>query len=355
MPVGVDAVGELGAGGEQFGEPLVEIGLGDGDQDRLGGAGREVARAAAGTARGERREQRVAQSGVQGGFDRRIGGPAPRRAPGRVGRRRRRSAGGSVGGRRRGVGASRCRHGAVSGVTVAVSESTAGVGCRRRRSACGVGWLVGASGSAVRGRRSAAAACSGVRMPAATARSTSSVRIGCQVASGGEFAGEVGVDGAVPGQVRRLGAQPEQARASTVICTSGVRRDGGGGVGGAVAAPAGAGEVVLAVHEREVGVHEAMLGVAGVVGADGGGDLGDALPHRGGLVRGQVGLDAVGGAAVAAPHPPLPRRGVLAQLGVFVGGGADQQVLEFGGEPGGGAAVGERERGGLRPWRSRCR
>ena len=68
------------------------------------------------------------------------------------------------------------------------------------------------------------------------------------------------------------------------------------------------------MHERQVRVHEPVLPVTWVVGTDGGGDLGEPLPHRGGLVRGQVGLDAVGGAAVGGADTRRCRAGVLAQL-----------------------------------------
>ena len=89
----------------------------------------------------------------------------------------------------------------------------------------------------------------------------------------GEFAGEVGVDGAVPGQVGGFVAQPEHGgQVGGELHQRGAPRPDGG-VGGAVAALAGAGEVVFAVHEREVGIHEALLGVAGVVVTHGGGDL----------------------------------------------------------------------------------
>jgi len=226
VPVGVDAVGELGAGGEQFGEPLVEIGLDDGDQDRLGGAGREVARAAAGTARGERREQRVAQSGVQGGFDRRVGARRNRRWAGLDGGRSRglggilsRGVGGSL---RRGVGADGCVLGRRCG------------GGARRRCVLGRGAGLGRGARAVSGSAGepAAAACSGVRMPAATARSTSSVRIGCQVAPAASSRARSGSIGPCPGRYAGSERSPSRLCASTVICTSGVRRDGG--VGSAV-------------------------------------------------------------------------------------------------------------------------
>ena len=52
-------------------------------------------------------------------------------------------------------------------------------------------------------------------------------------------------------------------------------------------------------------------------------------------------------AQFAAAHPPRPLLGVLAELGVFVGGGADQHLVDRGGESGGGVAVCEPECGGF--------
>ena len=82
--------------------------------------------------------------------------------------------------------------------------------------------------------------------------------------------------------------------------------------------------------DGDVGIGEQGALVAGVAGADGGGEFVQALPERGGFLRAQVGLDAGQGAVLAFADASFLGGGVDLQFGVFVGGGADEQGVEFG-------------------------